>query len=232
MRKRMKVHEKFYGQAMREIESGIKRDDMWAKALALSAGDMKTAKALYVDLLAKFFSDSSSELDKKMRNKAAIKAAHKTWDIFSVFAARSLIWFILISILIAISSSIAIYLHESFKTNFVNNYIPSEESLQPYYKAIVARETGVSNNEIPAEVMDAISLSPLELNLAYGDQASNMMESVADATLIHFRISISASGYEAAIQKNPLPWLSLALISLIFFIIITLAVVKYPFKKS
>jgi hypothetical protein len=50
----MKVDGHYYGQALREAESGQRRDDLWGKAFVLSQGDERKSKALYLDLLAQW----------------------------------------------------------------------------------------------------------------------------------------------------------------------------------
>ncbi|WP_458763649.1 hypothetical protein [Cupriavidus basilensis] len=42
----------YYGQALREMESGLRRDDFWGKAYARAGGDAQRAKAIYLDLVA------------------------------------------------------------------------------------------------------------------------------------------------------------------------------------
>lgn len=42
------VEEKIYEQVFREIESGLRRDGLWAKALQESRGNEQEAKALYI----------------------------------------------------------------------------------------------------------------------------------------------------------------------------------------
>ena len=44
------AEEMLYAEAMREIESGIRRDGLWGKAIAESDGDEKKAKAFYLKL--------------------------------------------------------------------------------------------------------------------------------------------------------------------------------------
>ncbi|MEM5453071.1 hypothetical protein [Paraburkholderia guartelaensis] len=44
--------DEFYGRAVREFESGNRRDDIWGKAFAQSKGDVQKANGMYVELLA------------------------------------------------------------------------------------------------------------------------------------------------------------------------------------
>lgn len=43
------VEEKIYEQVLHEIESGLRRDGLWAKALQKSRGNEQEAKALYIE---------------------------------------------------------------------------------------------------------------------------------------------------------------------------------------
>lgn len=48
----MPADNKYYGEAVREIESGIRRDDLWGRAVARSSGDIQRSHSLYLELLA------------------------------------------------------------------------------------------------------------------------------------------------------------------------------------
>lgn len=50
VQKRLK-DEAYYTQAANEISRGVKRDGLWAKAIALSGGDEALVKAKYISLL-------------------------------------------------------------------------------------------------------------------------------------------------------------------------------------
>jgi hypothetical protein len=49
----MRAHDKYYGHALREAESGKRRDDLWGRAFAQAKGDQQAASGIYIDLLAK-----------------------------------------------------------------------------------------------------------------------------------------------------------------------------------
>jgi len=48
----MGAQEMYYGQALRELESGLRRDDLWAQAFVKSGGDENKTKAIYLNLVA------------------------------------------------------------------------------------------------------------------------------------------------------------------------------------
>jgi hypothetical protein len=49
----MMAHDKYYGQALREAESGKRHDDLWGRAFAMAKGDSQVASGFYIGLLAK-----------------------------------------------------------------------------------------------------------------------------------------------------------------------------------
>src|SRR5262245_19393494 len=112
----MQVHEKYYGRAAREAAGGFKREDLWAKAVALSGGDQARAAALYVDLLAQQFAAEDASLDTVARRDATVEAAAivgkavvQTGRRASAFALRWLIWLVLsLAILFAFGGAITL----------------------------------------------------------------------------------------------------------------------------
>ncbi len=57
----MSVGDKYYGEALRELENDERRDDLWAKAYAQSQGDEPKTKARYIELLARHLAESDPE---------------------------------------------------------------------------------------------------------------------------------------------------------------------------
>lgn len=73
----MDVHEKFYGQAMNEFDQGIRREDLWAKALTVSNWDMQKAKSTYIDLLAKRLAETAVKDSVKVVAKSTLNTTHE-----------------------------------------------------------------------------------------------------------------------------------------------------------
>lgn len=87
------VHEKFYGQAVREIEcDGVIRHDLWAKAGALSVGDREAAKAIYIDLLARQFAKGANRAEREDLKQTALGIAQLAGKQGKVFGFRALCW--------------------------------------------------------------------------------------------------------------------------------------------
>ncbi len=56
------IEERMYEQVLLEIESGIRRDGLWAKALEKSRGNEKEAKAVYIGLRIQSIKDETEVL--------------------------------------------------------------------------------------------------------------------------------------------------------------------------
>lgn len=48
----MRTDNKYYGEAIQEVETGRRRDHLWGKAIAKSSGDMNLCQSIYIQLLA------------------------------------------------------------------------------------------------------------------------------------------------------------------------------------
>ena len=97
--------EKYYAEVLREMNSGIRRDGIWAKALADSDYDEKKAQARYIKLRVQSLKDEvslaiiSSTTDKIADNsKMETEEIREPNDINSLTAA--LVAFLIVSILI------------------------------------------------------------------------------------------------------------------------------------
>jgi hypothetical protein len=60
----LRAHEKYYGEALREVESGTRRDDLWGKAFARGNGDAQKARAIYLDTLARLLEQEAGAPEK------------------------------------------------------------------------------------------------------------------------------------------------------------------------
>ena len=61
-----------YADALREIESGIRRDGLWAKALAASNGDERKAKASYIEFVVAAMHDETY-ISRRLAEEEALK---------------------------------------------------------------------------------------------------------------------------------------------------------------
>jgi len=69
-----KVEEQLYSQALNELESGVRRDGLWAKALAASEGDDARAKAQYISLVVQALK-YETHMQKRSLREAATREA-------------------------------------------------------------------------------------------------------------------------------------------------------------
>ena len=94
------VEEQLYSQALNELESGVRRDGLWAKALAASEGDEARAKAQYISLVVQALKDETHMQRRSL--KAAVsriekkQAPPKEKGFWPTFIAVALIMFFLI----------------------------------------------------------------------------------------------------------------------------------------
>ncbi len=69
-----------YGQALRELESGLRRDDLWAQAFVKSGGDENKTKAIYLNLVATRLAHEASapiQLDRVQTTAATVAKSGK-----------------------------------------------------------------------------------------------------------------------------------------------------------
>jgi len=70
------VEEKLYERVLREIEAGVRRDGLWAKALQKSSGNEEKAKALYIEYRVQSIKDeaeiSTALSDQNLAEKAVV----------------------------------------------------------------------------------------------------------------------------------------------------------------
>ena len=57
----MDAFKKSYGEAVREFESGVRRDEIWGSAFVRAGGNTQRASAIYVELLAEHLSNGGVE---------------------------------------------------------------------------------------------------------------------------------------------------------------------------
>ena len=66
------VDEQLYARAVREIESGNRRDGLWGKALADTKGDISAAKAAYIELRVQSLMDEQAVLQAEKDKEAKL----------------------------------------------------------------------------------------------------------------------------------------------------------------
>ncbi|KAA0573380.1 hypothetical protein [Azospirillum sp. Sh1] len=114
----MDVQERFYGEAMREIEQGLRREDLWVKAMARSEGDLQKAKALYVELLARLLSDAHSNARMKEMKGASVALAKSTGR--KMFYITRLV--VVMLVFFGLSGSLFEIIRGEYRKHYANTY--------------------------------------------------------------------------------------------------------------
>lgn len=65
------IEEEIYAEAIRELERGVRRDGLWAKAFAKSGGNEDKTKALYIELRVQSFKDELAIYEMGLRGEKA-----------------------------------------------------------------------------------------------------------------------------------------------------------------
>ncbi|WP_312572473.1 hypothetical protein [Stutzerimonas balearica] len=81
--------EETYSQVLKEIQSGTRRDGLWAKALANSAGDSEKAKSFYIKYRAQAIKDERKLSEStSSKNNEKHNVDRRTQDIYESLKAK------------------------------------------------------------------------------------------------------------------------------------------------
>lgn len=191
-RNRQLVDEKFYGDALKEAESGVRRDDIWAKALANSNGDLDRIRSIYIELLAQHFSKTKTA----QRRTASITLAKSRLKSFATFLIASAI-----VITVAVLSLNALYSEYTDKwlvnygnTLQINNqYEPRrllardgttfmEPTVKELWDVQLAQYGLKSTNDFSQVQMNLYRMGPSQLYGVYGESATTLIGSIASVS--------------------------------------------------
>jgi hypothetical protein len=172
------VHEKYYGQAVREVErDGVIRHDLWAKAGALSVGDREAAKAIYIDLLARQFSDGAHRAEREDLKQTAFDIAQLAGQQGKVIGFKVLCWGIWAALAFLIYLGVDNWtpkLYEQYVYERTVNAAPgqgdhqqheltdyeghkfTEPTEKEYYQAYMAHHMGISIPNLPQAAVDTV----------------------------------------------------------------------------
>lgn len=204
---RGKGRNEFYGMAFREIERGVRRDDLWGRALASAGGDHQKARGEYIELLA-------SHLE--MEALAPVRKRQKQQ--LGLFVKRWLVSFVLIGCVLLPLVVLCSHLYEGYKHDWIANVavrdypqpITPERMLadakgrkflvptfQQYYEVSAGVNAG-SYTEVQKDLAEKTASS---IYLKYGDDAGGtLIGGYADANSVHFRASINPPSFFEMIQ--------------------------------
>ena len=115
--------EEFHVRAMSEIQSGKRRDGLWAQAIIASANDEATAKIAYFKLLVQALKDDdyinmrSLQAQSKIAQEPPLKASSSTQKPVKKPSLMTVIWywFVIASFTLILISLAIIYIVADFK---------------------------------------------------------------------------------------------------------------------
>lgn len=237
----MEVHERFYGMAMDEIKGGAdRRHDLWAKAIALSKGEVEKTEAIYMDLLARLFSETATKADREELKQTAVNLA-----VYAGVQGKR-IGFNILCLAVWGALSFMIYLggtnwadkmYEKFAYDFAVHYEPgqgndkqetftdpkghqlTEPTRKEYYQAMIAENTGIEFPGLSEMAKSSAHDDYYPLVSRYGDEGASLLglgKLRAENTFQGLMRSLMETNrnYIEAAKTNFIPWLLLTVICL------------------
>ncbi|MCQ5472818.1 hypothetical protein FHW04_004542 [Pantoea sp. AN62] len=234
------VHEKFYGQAVREVErDGVIRHDLWAKAGALSVGDREAAKAIYIDLLARQFSEGAHRAEREDLKQTALGLVQLAGQQSKVLGFRALCWGVWVALVVAIfmfgqhwSNNLYEYYMGAHGAEVVHGLDNKEREIitlddgktimgpteREYSEAAATVRIPRYKETLPADfpqvAFDSAKEGFISLRIKYGDAAAlSLIRGNEKANVLLNQLEDKRNpDYLSAITKYPLPWLLLAVL--------------------
>ncbi len=174
----MGAQEMYYGQALRELESGLRRDDLWAQAFVKSGGDENKTKAIYLNLVATRLAHEAGvpiQLDGVQATAAAVA---KSGKIFFRWIFRLLACAVVAAIFAAVVGQIyadklaaedRIVVEETLRNSLKDSFPP--ESVEMMKKGLEKDYTSIMNDYDYDTAMKLtrikIHVSHMDSNLSY-----------------------------------------------------------------
>lgn len=174
----MGAQEMYYGQALRELESGLRRDDLWAQAFVKSGGDENKTKAIYLNLVATRLAHEAGvpiQLDGVQATAAAVA---KSGKIFFRWIFRLLACAVVAAIFAAVVGQIyadklaaedRIVVEEKLRNSLKDSFPP--ESVEMMKKGLEKDYTSIMNDYDYDTAMKLtrikIRVSHMDSNLSY-----------------------------------------------------------------
>lgn len=205
-----RVKDEFYGQALREIESGSRRDDLWGRALAKSGGSYQKAKAEYVNMLA---------LQLEAMACAPIRRQKKQIKVF--FIKRWSIRLAAIGCCLTLLGLYTAHWYRSYQLDWiakvaVRDYQPKSEPqtvfvdskgnrfLEPtweqYYAVVVANDTGKGFDSFTEVQQDLAENDTFLIYSKYGPAAARLIGFYAEAMRVHHRATVNSPSFFQAMM--------------------------------
>lgn len=192
------IDERFYGQALREAESGVRRDDIWAKALATSNGELDRIRSVYIELLAQHLANTSANEERmaywtgaKRRVKKYLIILTGALSIFTValITCNALYQDYKIQWLLQYGDTLqAQHRYEPRRFFDKNGKQYIEPTIKEMWDIELASEGLISSDNFSDIQMDLYQMSPTQLYLKYGEPASTLI--MARSSMINSMFSV------------------------------------------
>ncbi len=201
----------FYGMALREIERGTRRDALWGRALAKSAGDLQKAKAEYIDMLALHLEEEACAPARRQK-KQRMSSLIKRWSI-RVAA---------IGVSVTLLGLYSAHFYRGYQLDWAakvaeRDYPPTTEPttalvdakgnrfLEPtweqYYAVAVDWDTGTRFDSFTEVQRDLAEHNQVLMYQKYGEEAaSRMIAGLAEALRVYSRATLNPPSFFDAIM--------------------------------
>ncbi|CAM8085196.1 hypothetical protein ACI49Z_000751 [Cronobacter turicensis] len=142
----MHPDDKYYGEALREAESGIRRDELWGKAIARSSGNMQRCQSIYIELLAQQFATENGTPSRQHQLAHIQRGVTRT--------VRFLIWWFCCAVCCALLAAggtkvlSRIYYENQYPTAMKNTYEAREQAYESLKKQLSSEGYNLSEKEL------------------------------------------------------------------------------------
>jgi len=142
----MRPDDKYYGEALREAESGIRRDELWGKAIAKSSGNMQRCQSIYIELLAQQFATENGIPSRQQQLAHMQRGVTRT--------VRFLIWWFCCAVCCALLAAVGtkvlskFYYESQYPTAMKNTYEAREQAYVFLKKQLLSEGYNLSEREL------------------------------------------------------------------------------------
>lgn len=197
----------FYGRALREIERGVRRDDLWGKALANADGNPQKARGQYIELLAGHM-EREELVFVRNRRKQKLRILAKLWSV-------SILGVVCVLVPLVVLSS---HLYEGYKSDWIANvavrdYPASATSARvlinakgqsfslPTFQQYYQVAAGMNVDSFTEVQRDLAQMRPSSIYMKYGEEAGGVLVvGFSEALRVHSLASLKPPSFFEMIQ--------------------------------
>lgn len=199
----------FYGMAFREIERGVRRDDLWGRALANADGDHQRARGEYIELLADHMEREALTPVRNMQRQKLLLLVRRWLTMLAALGC------VLVPLAI-----LCLYLHEGYKSDWVANVAVRDYPLSigpirqlvdakgrkfslPTFQQYYEVAAGIKVDSFTEVQRDLADKNPLSIYMKYGEDAGGiLLAGYADAIRVHSQASLNPPSFLEMIQDS------------------------------